>query len=373
LIALVFAAASCTASKPTQIVISIATDLAVPAELDSLVLTVMQSDQTVRELPYDLAPSARGHLTLPATIALNAGKDPAQPVLIRVLGKRGSAEVVKREARLSFVRERILHLPMNLLRSCAYRAVPCGADETCTERGCAAVSVAAEKLREYSADAALAPLDASPFDASPGDSRPHADGLARDLPAPDRARPDISLADAAPRDGAPPDRTTPPDAAPSDKNTPPDAAPSDKSTPPDACVPACAGRCAGADNGCGGTCASNDCIGCCDASHNCLPGTALLACGAAGVACASCTGPQDVCAYGACICQPLCICKWTPDGCGGTCPTGLECTKSNVHCDPNQGMCVCNPGFSACQGTPEGWGCNCDPLSHCEGTTCVPN
>jgi hypothetical protein len=58
------------------------------------------------------------------------------------------------------------------------------------------------------------------------------------------------------------------------------------------CQPDCAGKCAGADDGCVGTCPANGCTGgCCTADKACLAYASQggAACGFAGAACASCT------------------------------------------------------------------------------------
>jgi hypothetical protein len=64
------------------------------------------------------------------------------------------------------------------------------------------------------------------------------------------------------------------------------------------CQPACAGKCAGADDGCVGTCPSNDCTaGCCAADLTCVAYASQSdgTCGHAGAACASCTAGGRAC------------------------------------------------------------------------------
>ena len=55
-----------------------------------------------------------------------------------------------------------------------------------------------------------------------------------------------------------------------------------------------------------------------------------------GVSCGECTGPQEECQNGKCVCQPDCAGKECgPDGCGGNCgqcPSGCECeTESDPY------------------------------------------
>lgn len=107
------------------------------------------------------------------------------------------------------------------------------------------------------------------------------------------------------------------------------------------CVPSCDGAQCG-DDGCGGTC------GACDDAQACVSGKCVASdsregctetcdslgyeCGeVCGVACGTCTGDQDACLDGKCVCQPACslaTCAQA-DLCGGECGpcTSLEnCT-----------------------------------------------
>lgn len=132
---------------------------------------------------------------------------------------------------------------------------------------------------------------------------------------------------------------------------------------PDLCMPSCAGKCAGAEDGCNGTCQGNTCKGCCQGSI-CQPGNQSAACGTAGIACTSC-GSGTVCSAGTCQSQPQCPCKGMGDGCGGQCATGKVFPTNNTSCDPSQnGLCVCNGGFSSCGQDPASWGCNCNLSTH---------
>ena len=89
---------------------------------------------------------------------------------------------------------------------------------------------------------------------------------------------------------------------------------------------------------------------CCDVPGNC----AGKECGddGCGGACGTCTGAQELCVAGLCVCQPDCSGKTCGgDGCGGTCG----------ECGANE---VCAPGFS----------CVCVPSSvSCDGVCCAPN
>jgi len=104
-----------------------------------------------------------------------------------------------------------------------------------------------------------------------------------------------------------------------------DAPPLD-ATPPDGCAPECAGKCAGADDGCGQLCPVNQCLGCCKGLV-CKTGTATSSCGAAGGACKDCTFSSN-CKVGACT-GGGCTTQNRPDGIAcpnGRCYNGMCCT-----------------------------------------------
>ena len=152
----------CTADDPTEVVVAVHSDLQVPAELDSISLTVQQQGSKVVEASFSL--SGAGAVTLPATAGILAGKDPAVKILITVAGHKGGAQVVSRRARLSFVAQRILLLRMDLLRSCAGKT--CKApDQTCGKSGCQSIDVDPATLPEYSKEQAFA--DAGAPDGGP--------------------------------------------------------------------------------------------------------------------------------------------------------------------------------------------------------------
>lgn len=122
------------------------------------------------------------------------------------------------------------------------------------------------------------------------------------------------------------------------------------------CAPTCTGRCAAADNGCGGTCGSDQC----PVNFACTPGST-----------------------GSCVrvCTPSCgtSCGGTGDGCGGICPT-VTCPASFT-C--SAGSCVCPAGTTNCGGvcvntnTSDGncgfCGNSCTFGVHCANAQCGVN
>jgi hypothetical protein len=136
------------------------------------------------------------------------------------------------------------------------------------------------------------------------------------------------------------------------------------------CQPACAGQCAGAPDGCGGTCADNDCGGCCDANHQCQESETSAACGSGGEACEACGGSHscnpgpDGTSFSCCSlgegCGPSCgdpnlkdSCGWV---CGTNCPSG--CCDGQGDCHPGTADDACGlPGDACLQCAVPDWTC----------------
>ena len=201
----------------TEIVLSIASDMRIPLELDGLRVDITHVARRIIH-NYPLDPSRADHVKLPATLGLVAGAYSDKPILITVTGQKGSKDLVQRRARLPWLKGRILLLRMNLLRSCALRSPPCPPDKTCTEEGCQPLDLDPATLPDYTPELALLGMDTAAPDAGvdgpsgpdskptdtggadsdgPGadlqpDGAPKPDGPAQDGPAkPDQLLPDI--------------------------------------------------------------------------------------------------------------------------------------------------------------------------------------
>jgi hypothetical protein len=98
----------------------------------------------------------------------------------------------------------------------------------------------------------------------------------------------------------------------------------------------------------GGKCVSDACAGCKDGSGTCQPGTSNAMCGSAGDACAACTG-SDTCQDK--HCTPPAACNV------GTCPTG--CCDNMDQCKMGNTIMACGAGGNACQ-TCSGTGATCN-------------
>ena len=228
ILALLVVLSGCSADKATEVVVSIATDLRVPVDMDELRLKVQHLAKTVDKL-YDLNPAHVSHLKLPATIGLVAGQFEDKPMLITITGRHKGKDLVERRARLPWAHQRILLLRMNLLRSCVARVPSCSSEETCTEDGCKPIDVDPNTLPDYTPELALAGLDVTLPDAGM-DQGPGPDQAPPDqTPQPDALLPDQSLPDQALLDQAPPDQS-PPDQAVPDQSLPDQSLP-DQSLP----------------------------------------------------------------------------------------------------------------------------------------------
>ena len=150
-------APACT-EDGTEIMISIASDMRIPLELDAMRIQITHVARRVTH-DYALDPSKPNRAKLPATLGLVGGAYSNQPVFIAVTGYKGDDAIVERQARLPWVKGRILLLRMNLLRTCALMSPPCPKGKTCTEDGCKAPDVDPETLPDFSAELAHAGLD----------------------------------------------------------------------------------------------------------------------------------------------------------------------------------------------------------------------
>ncbi len=160
-LSLAAALAGCTADKPTQIVISIATDLNVTQELDGLKLLLVHGTKTLPAETFNLDRAKAPFAKLPATYGIVAGEDISLKILATVAGLKGGTEILQRRARVGFIKDRVLLLKMNLVRSCLASAKPCTSpQQTCTEEGCKPVDMDASSLPEYSEASAFSGFDA---------------------------------------------------------------------------------------------------------------------------------------------------------------------------------------------------------------------
>jgi DNA-binding beta-propeller fold protein YncE len=146
--------AQCIAcAAPTAILISIATDYDVPAELDMITIDLRQGSAEYQQLSFAVDPALVGSVKLPATVALRPGADRTSTVDLVVSGKRGSTNVISQQARLPFAAGRVLLLAVHLLRRCAN--MTCSSGETCRNGTCAPIDLDPATLPDYSEELAF--------------------------------------------------------------------------------------------------------------------------------------------------------------------------------------------------------------------------
>ena len=204
----------CAGSKVTEIVVSIASDLDIPSQLQVVEFKVAHANELAADgggatpwlidIPFDVVDRTKPYfLSLPAEIGLLPAGNPDRTIYIQVTGVANKQPQVRREARLPFARDRIVRVRMNLLKNCLFK--PCPPGTTCEDGACVSIDKDPNKLERWDPDrktwVSFTRSDGGPLDGSP-------DTVA-DRPPPDR--PGIDLAqDRLPADrpgveGRPPD------------------------------------------------------------------------------------------------------------------------------------------------------------------------
>ncbi|MCC7540653.1 MAG: hypothetical protein IT379_30840 [Deltaproteobacteria bacterium] len=127
----------------TEILVVIETDLAAPAEIDTVVVRAIGPSGDARDATASLASGS----ALPITVALVPGGDALGPVEITAEARRGGTVVITRRARTRFLEGEVLVLELPLERACQSHA--CTGDDTCSAGACVPVEVAPESLSRW--------------------------------------------------------------------------------------------------------------------------------------------------------------------------------------------------------------------------------
>jgi hypothetical protein len=191
--------------KPrTEIVLTVDSNLSVPAELDQVHIVVASEKTATRfDQTYDLGP---GKTKLPIVLGLVPESDKSLAFRAVADGLKGGVVVVERSAVTSFVPDQTLALFLDLLRVCV-RAT-CSSGETCGPQGtCVPESIQPADLPRYGAarDAGIGPgLDGGwVYDAVLADAHGGMDSASDSNPAPDHPAADLEPATAEVTDPAP--------------------------------------------------------------------------------------------------------------------------------------------------------------------------
>ena len=133
----------------TEVVIALATDLQVPAQLDSIEIIVQGGVTTAAtDVPIPLT----GSHMLPGSIGIGPGADPNGPIDITVRGLLARQIVVERRASLHFVSGHTLFLRLTLSAACygaAKQVGFCPDMQWCAEGQCRPINVDPTTLPEY--------------------------------------------------------------------------------------------------------------------------------------------------------------------------------------------------------------------------------
>ncbi len=188
LVGAALAVSSCSPSETaalTEIMLVVDSDIAVPAKLDEIRMTITGPSGGPKVATAKLGSGAPG---LPRSLALVRETGKLSPVEILVEGRLKGKTFLKREAKLAFLKGRTLVLPMNLLGACVDLDTDCKTGETCTENGCKSSRVDPGSLADWSGtkpeidgggnqnDGAMSGVDAS----MNGDAGSQRDGGSRD-------------------------------------------------------------------------------------------------------------------------------------------------------------------------------------------------
>lgn len=141
--ALLLGTAQCAHGELTELLLVVDTDLEVPSELTRVAFEVTGPRGDVQRASADFAAGE----ARPAVLALVHRGGPLGPLTIEVSGERGNERIVGRTARVHFVPGRVMTLRVWLTEACV--DARCGEEETCGERGCRGIDVAAEELEPW--------------------------------------------------------------------------------------------------------------------------------------------------------------------------------------------------------------------------------
>ena len=137
------------------------------------------------------------------------------------------------------------------------------------------------------------------------------------------------------------------------------------------CTPDCSGKCPGDEDGCGGTCSTNQCPGCCDGT-TCNQGDQDALCGTAGGSCQDCTAGSVECGKGICVagaCSGAALPDKTPCN-SGLCYGGSCCTGcwDGSGCQPGSSSDKCGSEGTPCKTCEDNFSCT---LDSCESGACT--
>jgi hypothetical protein len=151
-LALLTPGCSSDAAPQGELMLSIATDMAVPNDIDRVFWSITLDGEAT---PYasGIVKLASGR-DLPVTLAVEAGPKTTTPITLRVEGRKGAAPSlvrVVREATVVVPKDRVakLELPLSWLCSDANLSEPCAAGATCQAGRCVDAAVTTASLPDF--------------------------------------------------------------------------------------------------------------------------------------------------------------------------------------------------------------------------------
>lgn len=158
LLVAIFFACSDTPEASGELILAIQTDVALPDSVDRIRIEVSSFGTLQLGNDYEVGASA---LRIPATLGVLRGKDPATPVTIRLIAKKGSQTKMLREIVTTVPDKRIVSLRMPIRWLCDDSAkvgtsgdvtnAKCGVGQTCIAGDCHPSDVDSNGLSDYSA------------------------------------------------------------------------------------------------------------------------------------------------------------------------------------------------------------------------------
>jgi hypothetical protein len=124
------ACAGCGESDPTEVVLVITGDYAVPSELDRLVVQIRGPEGTVQTVTDTLEAGD----AFPRTLGIHNPDGPLGPFQVQVNAFRGTTPLVRALAVFDFEEDRSLEVDLELLHACETVTCLCG-DVTCATCG----------------------------------------------------------------------------------------------------------------------------------------------------------------------------------------------------------------------------------------------
>ncbi|MBC7172483.1 MAG: hypothetical protein H5U40_08665 [Polyangiaceae bacterium] len=113
----------CGETEPTEVVVVVTGDFAVPDALDRVLIVVTPPEGPPQTAEADLTTGP-----LPRTLGIYNPDGPLGPYLVEAVGQRGGVNVVRRRARFNFVRDTSLEVELPLLVECS--GVTCLCNDT---------------------------------------------------------------------------------------------------------------------------------------------------------------------------------------------------------------------------------------------------